>query len=121
MVEHFKGACSDPKPHPPTFFKHGDWPEVELYLEGFMCEVCKICVATGVISENPSWKLENMVTIIYKTINIVFSICKLLTLDDIVVGKLTKSASFKENLLSSNFGTGTLNFHFVVQHWLCYF
>ena len=36
-----KGACSDPQPHPPTFFKHMEIlvPKVELYLEGFMCEI----------------------------------------------------------------------------------
>ncbi len=39
----FKGACSDPQPYPipPTFFKHMKIlvPEVESYLEGFVCEI----------------------------------------------------------------------------------
>ncbi len=38
-----KGACSDPQPHPPPiFFKHIMEilvPEVESYLEGFVCEI----------------------------------------------------------------------------------
>ncbi len=36
-----KGACSDPQPHPPTFFKHREIliPKVESYLEGLMCEI----------------------------------------------------------------------------------
>ncbi len=36
-----KGACSDPQPHPPNFFKPMEIlvPEVDLYLEGFMCEL----------------------------------------------------------------------------------
>ncbi len=37
----FKGACSDPQPHPPKFFKHMEIlvPEGESYLEGCVCEV----------------------------------------------------------------------------------
>ena len=37
----FKGACSDPQPHPPTSFKHMEIlvSKVESYLEGFMCEI----------------------------------------------------------------------------------
>ncbi len=37
----FKGACSDPQPHPPTFFKNIEIlvAKVELYLEGFVCEI----------------------------------------------------------------------------------
>ncbi len=36
-----KGACSDPQPHPPTFFKHMEIlvPKVESYLEDLMCEI----------------------------------------------------------------------------------
>ena len=38
-----KGVCSDPRPHPPTFFQtYGDFgmvPKVESYLEGLMCEI----------------------------------------------------------------------------------
>ena len=36
-----KGACSDPRNHPPAFFKHLEIlvPEVESYLQGFMCEI----------------------------------------------------------------------------------
>ncbi len=36
----FKGACSDPQPHPPNFFQtYGDFgTEVESYLEGFVYE-----------------------------------------------------------------------------------
>ena len=35
-----KGAFSDPQPHPPNFFKHGDFVlEVEPYLDGFMGDV----------------------------------------------------------------------------------
>ena len=36
------GACSDPQPHPPTFFSNIMKilvPEVESYLEGFISEV----------------------------------------------------------------------------------
>ena len=38
----FKGACSDPQPHPPNLVKHMEifwYGEVESYLEGCMCEV----------------------------------------------------------------------------------
>ncbi len=36
MLFTLTGTCSDPQPHPPTFYKHyGDLaPEVESYLEG---------------------------------------------------------------------------------------
>ena len=41
MPVSLKGACSDPQPHPPIFFKHMEIlvPEVESYLEDCMCEV----------------------------------------------------------------------------------
>ncbi len=52
----------------------------------------------GEISEKSSWKLENVVSTIYKTISnisIVFSNC-LFTMDDVLVGKVTISASLKK-------------------------
>ncbi len=57
-----KGACSDPQPHPPAFFKHIEIlvPNVESYLEGFVCEffMGKPGVhSLGEISKKPSWKL----------------------------------------------------------------
>ena len=41
LIDKFKGACSDPQPHPPNFFKHMEilLPEVESYLEGFVYEI----------------------------------------------------------------------------------
>ncbi len=58
----------------------------------------------GEISEKPSWKLQNVVSTIYKTIsniNTVFSncftneihICNFFTIDEVLVGKVTISAS----------------------------
>ena len=46
-----KGACSDPQPHPPFFFKHMEIlvPGVESYLEDFMCEVS--CTNSRVVWE----------------------------------------------------------------------
>ena len=40
-VMDLQGACSDQQPHPPNFFfKRQDLvPEVDSYLEGFVCEV----------------------------------------------------------------------------------
>ncbi len=76
-----KGACSDPQPYPPyIFFKHTVIlvPEVESYLEGFMCEAAYYYLCSlWEIYEKQSWKLNNVViyTTIYKTIsniNIVF-------------------------------------------------
>ncbi len=34
----FKGACSDPQPHPPTLFKHME-KLGHIYLERFMCDI----------------------------------------------------------------------------------
>ncbi len=59
------------------------------------------------INKKPSWKWENLVSTIFKTISkisIVFSnclqnevhICNFFTLDDILVGKLTVSASLRK-------------------------
>ncbi len=54
-------------------------PKVKSYLEGFLCVkfyVQSQC-SLGEISEKPSWKLENVVSTIYKTtsnINIIFLI-----------------------------------------------
>ena len=41
LVICLKGACSDPQPHPQTFFKHMEilMQEVESHLEGYVCEV----------------------------------------------------------------------------------
>ncbi len=41
QLDFIKGACSDPQPHPPIFFKHMEIlvPEVESYLEGIVDEI----------------------------------------------------------------------------------
>ena len=58
----------------------------------------------GEISEKPSWKLINVVSTICKTIskiNVVFSNCLqmryiIFTMDDVLVGKVTVSASLEK-------------------------
>ena len=61
----FKGACSDPQPHPPNFFQtYGDFGTKSWVI--FRRLLCVKCYAQsrcrlGEISENPSWKLENVV------------------------------------------------------------
>ena len=73
----------------------------------------------GVIREKPSWKLKNVVSTIYKTrsnIKIVSSnclqmrciiICNFYTMDNVLVVKVTISASLKKIHFSKDFGTGT--------------
>ncbi len=63
-MQFIKGACSDPQPHPPTFFKHMEIlvPKVESYLEGFMCEIlCAKSVLFRRNQEKTACKLENVV------------------------------------------------------------
>ena len=62
--------------------------------------------SSGEISEKPSWKLQNVVSTIktISNINTVFSncftneihICNFFTIDEVLVGKVTISASLKE-------------------------
>ncbi len=62
----------------------------------------------GEISEKPSWKLENLVSTIYKTISNIpkhiflklltnqIHICTFFTMDEVLVGKVTISANLKK-------------------------
>ena len=70
MLFTLTGTCSDPQPHPPTFYKHyGDLaPEVESYLEG----VCARWHAQSLCSFSNCLQMNNLVT-----------------LDEIFVGKVT--------------------------------
>ncbi len=49
----------------------------------------------GEISKNPSWKLENMVSTISKTISM--QICNFFTMADVFLGKVTITASVKKS------------------------
>ena len=63
----FKGACSDPQPHPPDFFSNMKILvlEVESYFEGCVCFMHKLCLCSlGDFSQKPSWILENVVSTI---------------------------------------------------------
>ncbi len=47
----FKGACSDPQPHPPIFFSNiwrfGYQKLSHIIMEGFMCEIAQnVCICT---------------------------------------------------------------------------
>ncbi len=90
-------VCSDLQPHPPTFFRHMEIlvPEVESYLEGFMCEIS--CV------KSVQFKRNQQKTLLGNYINIVFSNClqwdtylQFFTMDDTVVRNVTISASLRK-------------------------
>ncbi len=49
----YKGACSNPQRHPQSFQTYRDLPEIESYLEGFICvkfhaqNICSLLVMSG--------------------------------------------------------------------------
>ena len=114
-----KGACFDPQPHPPTFFQ--TYEDVGTIFRR-LCEWCEILWAISVYcrrnQQKSAWKLKNMISTIYKTINnrnIVFSNClqmryifAFLFHHEWYIGwKSDHICQFKENLFSKDFGPGT--------------
>ena len=75
-----KGTCSNPQPHPLTFSHIMEIfiPEVESYLEGFKwhAQSLRNQQTNKQTIKKLSWKLENMITTIYKTMtNIICLTC----------------------------------------------
>ena len=97
--------CSDSQSHPPTFFKHhGDfgtrsWVMFRRLYVWYAMKICKFRRNY----EKLSWKLENVVTTIYKTISniiIVFSYCLQMrytyTFALTLVGKVTIAGNLRK-------------------------
>ena len=98
---------------PNFFFKHIEIlvSKVESYLEGFVCGFhAQSRCSLGEISKKPSWKLENLVSTIYKTISLQWwtffffpnclqmrhKLCNFSPMDNLLAGKVTISASLKK-------------------------
>ncbi len=125
MINVLVPSNSQPHPRAPTFFKHVDFftrnilvPEVELYLQVFMCEVSGMCKEISVICEKTYWKLDKIVItfIIVFTNNLQVANEKhmqLFNLNDTLVRYI--SATLTKIQVSKDFGTGTFNVNICVK------